>query len=353
MKMNRIFKAILIVPFAGVILAGCSSSGSQSEATAAQETEERVEVVRVQELTSEQISRTATYTAHLQAFREVHLASASPGRIERIFVEAGDRFAEGRLLVEMDQTQLRQAEIQLSSLEVDFRRLDTLRKAGSIPQQQYDQVKTQYDLARSNVQFLRENTRLLAPFSGVVSGKYFENGEMFSGAPNTQAGKAAILSLVQTSRLKALVNLAERFYPNIKAGAQVKITTDVFPGEVFTGTVSMVYPTIDAATRSFKIEITVPNAQEKLRPGMFARAILELGQAEAFLVPALSILKLQGSNERYIFIEENGRAKRVSVELGDRYDDMVELITDQVSPGDRIIIAGQARLVDGVRVNVQ
>lgn len=351
--MTRIFKTILLVPFAGIFLAGCSSSGSQSEAADGQEVNERVEVVKVQELSYEQISRTTTYTAHLQAFREVHLASASPGRIERILVEAGDRFAEGRLLVEMDQTQLRQAEIQLSSLEVDFRRLDTLRKAGSIPQQQYDQVKTQYDLARSNVQFLRENTRLLAPFSGVVSGKYFENGEMFSGAPNTQAGKAAILSLVQTSRLKATVNLAERFYPNIKSGAKVKITTDVFPGEVFTGTVSMVYPTIDAATRSFKIEITVPNAQEKLRPGMFARAILELGQAEAFLVPALSILKLQGSNERYIFLEENGRAKRVSVELGDRYDDKVELITDQISPGDRIIIAGQARLVDGVRVSVQ
>ncbi len=352
MKMNKILKTLMIVPFAGILLSACSG-GSSSDATKGQEAEERVEEVRIQELSYEQITRSATYTAHLQAFREVHLASASPGRIERILVDVGDRFAEGHLLVEMDQTQLRQAEIQFQSLEVDYRRLDTLRKAGSISQQQYDQIKTQYDLAKTNVQFLRENTRLLAPFSGVVSGKYFENGEMFSGAPNTQAGKAAILSLVQTNRLKAVVNVAERFYPYLKVGSLVNITTDVFPGEVFQGTVSMIYPTIEAATRSFKIEITVPNAQEKLRPGMFARASLEILQTEAFLVPSISVLKLQGSNERYIFLEENGRARRVPVELGERFDDMVEVLSDQVSPGDRIIIAGQARLVDGVRVNVQ
>jgi membrane fusion protein, multidrug efflux system len=71
--------------------------------------------------------------------------------------------------------------------------------------QQYDQLKTQYDVARSNVDFLKENTRLVAPFSGVISGRYFEPGELYSGAPNTQAGKAAVLSIVQIDRLKPLL----------------------------------------------------------------------------------------------------------------------------------------------------
>lgn len=352
MKIISIFKLSLIVLLPSLLLGSCTSK-KQDAAAAQEESEARVEAVRVQELAFREVSRTATYTAHLQAFREVHLASAAPGRIERITVDAGQRFSQGQLLVQMDQTQLKQAEIQLASLEVDFRRMDTLRKAGSVSQQQFDQIKTQYDLAKSNVDFLRENTRLVAPFAGAVSGKYFENGEMYSGAPNTQAGKAAILSLVQTSRLKAIVNVAERYYPNVSRGMKVKITTDVFPGEVFTGTVSMIYPTIEAATRSFKVELTVPNAQEKLRPGMFARATLDLDQVDVFLVPALAILKLQGSNERYIFLEENGIAKRVVVELGDRFDDMVELVTDEIKPGDRVIVAGQARLFDGSAVSVE
>jgi membrane fusion protein, multidrug efflux system len=310
------------------------------------------EAVRVMELQHSEISRSITNTANLQAFREVHLASASPGRIDRIHVETGTRVSQGQLLVELDRTRLQQAQLQLESLEKDFRRLDTLRSVGSIPRQQFDQIKTQYDLALSNVEFLKDNTRLLAPFSGVVSGKYYENGEMFSGAPNTPAGKAAILSIVQTTQLKAMVNISEQYYPRITTGMPVVLTSDVWPREEFKGTVLRVYPTIDPLTRTFTIELAVPNRDERLRPGMFARARLDLEQVEVFVVPALAVLKLQGSNERFVFIEKDGRAKRVVVELGDRFDDMVEIVTDRVQAGDNLIIAGQARLLDGVAVSV-
>ena len=86
----------------------------------------------------------------------------------------------------MDRTQLYQLKLQLSSLEKDLSRLDTLLKSGSAKQQQYDQMKTQYDVTKTNVDFMEQNTLLKAPFTGVVTGKYFENGEMYSGAPTTQ-----------------------------------------------------------------------------------------------------------------------------------------------------------------------
>lgn len=342
-------KAILFIPVLSIFLYACSGSGdSQYES----DNDDGVEPVRVMTLDYSTIARSATYTAHLQAYDEVHLAPASPGRVEKIHVDIGSRVTKGQLLVEMDKTQLHQAKVQLQNIETDFRRLDTLRKAGSISRQQYDQVFTQYELARSNVEFLRDNTRLLAPFSATVSEKYFENGEMFSGAPNTAAGKAAVLSLVGTDRLKAIVNVAERYFPYIQPGMEVQVSSDVYPGKAFSGEVSRVYPTIDPATRSFRLEIVVPNPEEKLRPGMFARARLELEEVEAFVVPALAVMKLQGSNERYIFLEENGRAKRVVVEPGERYDDMIELISEEVTVGDRLIVAGQSRLLDGVAVRV-
>jgi len=330
----------------------CSCS-DDSRTDSSNDADDRIEIVRVMELDFQEIARTISYSAHLQAYREVHLAPASPGRIDIIHVDIGSRVSEGQLLVEMDRTQLHQALVQLRSLETDYRRLDTLRKLGSVSQYQYDQISTQYELAKTNVEFLKENTRLRAPFSGTVSGRYYENGEMFSGAPNTQAGKAAILSLVQTGRLKAMVHVAESYHLYVRQGMDVELHADVYPGEVFRGKISRVYPTIDPASRTFSVEVSVPNPNEKLKPGMFARASLKLDRVQAFVVPALAVMKLQGSNERYVFLEENGRAKRLVVELGDRYDDMVELISTQIDTGDKLIIAGQSRLVDQIAVDVQ
>jgi membrane fusion protein, multidrug efflux system len=343
-------KAILLITAFGLTLSGCSSrEGTESETSQGRE----IEMVKVVELDYSEITRSATYTAHLSPYREVHLAPASPGRIEKIHVDAGSKVQNDQSLVEMDNTQLIQAQLQLQSIEKDFRRIDTLRRVGSVSQQQYDQIKTQYDVARSNVEFLSENTSLHAPFTGTISERYYEPGEMYSGAPNTAAGKAAILTLLQTNTLKALVNISERNFPYVHEGMQVMITTDVYPGESFPATIELIYPVIDPQTRSFRVELRILNNDEHLRPGMFARAHLGLDQVEAFVVPALAVLKLQGSNERYVFLEENGSARRVVVRIGDRFDDMVEIISDEIYVGDKLIIAGQARLLDGVAVQVQ
>jgi multidrug efflux pump subunit AcrA (membrane-fusion protein) len=85
---------------------------------------------------------------------------------------------------------------------------------------------------------------------------------------------------------------------------------------------------------------------------MFARAAFNLEEEEAILLPSMAVLKLQGSNERYLFKEENGVARRVSVTIGKRYDDNIEVFSDDLEPGDNIIVSGQARLVDGVPVQV-
>ena len=348
MNKKAINRALLISLIAVLSLTGCGRGGD----AVSNDDSQRVESVRVIEIEYREVARRVNTTAHLQANRELHLAPAHPGRIAKIFVEAGQQIRQGQLLAEMDQTQLHQAELQLQSLETDFRRLDTLRQVGSVSQQQFDQIKTQYEVTKSNVAFLRENTRLSAPFSGKVSGKYFEDGEMFSGAPNTAAGKAALLSLVQLNVLKARVNIPERFFPNVKTGMDVRLSADTYPGEVFTGTVTLIYPVIDPITRSFTIEVSVPNAAERLRPGMFARASLDVDQVKALLAPSLAVMKVQGSNERYVFVERSGQAHRIVVEMGDRFNDMVELISDDIRQGDRLIVAGQSRLIEGVRVNV-
>lgn len=348
MKHKNIY--LFACALASTFLYSCSSD--KQEGQAAEVEPARKEVVQVMELQPQIVARTIEYPATLEAYEEVHLAPASPGRIEEIHAEVGDRVSQGARLVEMDRTQLRQAEIQLKNLETDLRRLDTLAKYGSIAQQQYDQLQTQLDVAQSNYEFLSDNVSLNAPFSGLVSGRYYEPGEMYSGAPNTPAGKAAVLSLVQIDRLKVLVSVSEGYYPSIHRGMETTVKVDVIPGKIFTGRVERIHPTIDPANRTFNVEVLIDNREGLLRPGMFARIKFELDKEEAVLLPSMAVLKMQGSNNRYLFIEENGTARRVSVTIGQRYDDQIEVFSEDLNPGDRIIITGQARLLDGVPVEV-
>lgn len=340
-----------------LFLAGCTSEGDRTgTGTAPDETgpvnHTEKQIVETIVLEKQLISRSIEYTSTLVAYEENHLVSSSPGRIEAIYVEISDHVKKGDILVQMDRTQLHQAIIQLKNVEADYYRLDTLNKVGGISKQQYDQIKAQYDIASSNVEFLQENTVLRAPFSGVISGKYYENGEFYSGAPNTSAGKAAIVSIVQIDPMKAMVNISEKYFPMIKTGMVATVACDIYPGKTFPGKVERIYPTMDPATRSFTIEIKINNDREVLRPGMFCRVSMKLGEEMALVVPAVAILKLQGSNERYMFLEENSTAKRITVEIGKRFDDKIEVISDELREGSHVILKGQAKLIDGDEVEV-
>jgi membrane fusion protein, multidrug efflux system len=349
--MKQIKILTLTITVLAFLLNSCAPGGTKDKTDQAQTAPEE-EVVRIMELRMQTVARSVEYPATLEPFEEVHMVPASPGRIEEIYAETGDRVTKGTPLVQMDRTQLHQAEIQLKNIEIDYRRLDTLAKYGSIAQQQYDQLKTQYEVAKSNVEFLRENTRLLAPFNGVISGRYFEPGEMYSGAPNTQAGKAAVLSVVQIDRLKAIVAMSEAYFPMVKNGMETMVTVDTYGDRNFTGRVLRTHPTINPMDRTFNVEILINNSQNLLRPGMFSRVTFDLDEEEAILLPSIAVLKMQGSNDRYLFLNNNGTAKRVSVTIGKRYDDNIEVFSDQLNPGDQIIVNGQARLLDGMQVRV-
>jgi membrane fusion protein (multidrug efflux system) len=351
MKYLRLIPVIMI---GGLLIAGCSSKDKSTaistEVTTG--TEKSAIPVRVSELAKTNIARTVDYTATILPFEEVNMAPSTPGRVDKIYVEVGDRVNKGDQLFLMDRTQLYQLKLQLSSLEKDLNRLDTLLKSGSAKQQQYDQLKTQYDVTKTNVDFMEENTLMTAPFSGVITGKYFENGELYSGAPTTQNGRSAVVTVMQVNPLKINVGISEQYYPLIKRGLKATVTADVYDKEVFTGSVFRVAPTVTAATRSFIAEVELPNKNDLLKPGMFVRVSMNLGEVETFVVGASNVLFQEGTNIRYVFVEENGIAKRVEVIVGKRFDDQLEIISDILKTGSRLVTEGQSRLIDGDKIEV-
>mgnify|MGYP003294144476 FL=1 len=335
-------KKLLIVLAAATCLISCGKKDAQ--AVQSQETE-RVEVVSTMTLHNTEIERVITVSTNLQGYLTQNVAPSLTGKIEHIFVEVGDEVKKGDMLVRMDQTQYLTQKIQLANLEIEMQRLEALLETGSVSQQTYDQTKVGYDQLKQNLAFLEQNTYVKAPFDGVIAAKTYEDGELYGGQP--------IVVLTQVKKLKALVAIPETYYPLVKEGMRLTVKSEVYPNETFPATIEVVYPTIDAASHTFQCKVVIPNASEKLRAGMYVTTTLGLGKENTIVVPYQSVEKLIGSNERYVFIHEDGRAKRVSVQLGQRFDDNVEIIAPEIHEGVEYIHVGQHKLVDGVKVTVK
>ncbi|MBP3575048.1 MAG: efflux RND transporter periplasmic adaptor subunit [Paludibacteraceae bacterium] len=334
-------KKIVLLFAAAVCLISCGKKDAQTT----QQEAERVEVVSTITLQEKEIERVFTVSTNLQGYLTQNVAPSLTGKIEHIFVEVGDEVKAGDMLVRMDQTQYLTQKIQLANLETEVGRLEALLETGSVSQQTYDQTKVGYDQLKQNLAFLEQNTYVKAPFDGVISAKTYEDGELYGGQP--------IVVLTQVKKLKALIAVPETYYPLIKEGMRLTVKSEVYPEETFPATIEVVYPTIDAASHTFQCKIVIPNASEKLRAGMYVTTTLGLGKENTIVVPYQSVEKLIGSNERYVFINENGYAKRVSVKLGQRFDESIEIIAPEIKAGVEYISVGQHKLVDGVKIEVK
>lgn len=341
--MNKILKVASIV-LAISVLAAC---GGKKEQNAPSTTKKEAEKVKVQEIKSQRIAKQLELSSTLEGYETMNISPSITGHIEHIYVEVGSRVSKGAMLVRMDQTQLNTTRINLASTKTELDRVTALKASGSISEQIYDQTKAGYDQLVETERFQEENTFVKAQFSGVISAKNYEDGEMYTGTP--------ILQLCQISRLKAIINIPESYFPLVKQGMKVNVNSDIYPDKVFPATIEIVYPTIDPTSHTFQAKLNIPNAGEKIRPGMYVRATLALGEIDAIVVPYQTVLKLTGSNDRYVFVADGNTARRVAVTLGQRFDDQIEIlpvVPGDIKEGDKLVVTGQARLVDGSQLDI-
>lgn len=334
-------KKIMLIAAVAFTLVGCSKSTTKQTDV---QNEERTEVVSVTTLQSREIQREISISTNLQGYQTVNISPSLQGKIEHIYVEVGDKKYKGDSLVRMDQNQYKTTKLTMGNLEIEKRRMEALLESGSVSQQSFDQIKLSYDQTKESLDFIRTNTYVRAPFTGVISAKNYEDGELYAGQP--------IVVLTQINKLKALVAIPETYFPLVKAGMKVTLKSEIYPEKTFPATIEVVYPTIDASTHTFQCKLQIPNSAELLRPGMYVTTTIGLGKQNVIAVPYQSIEKLVGANTRYVFINNNGYAKRVEVLLGQRFDEDQEIIADEITEGVQMITTGQHKLVDGVKLNI-
>ena len=333
-------KRIVILGFAVALLAGCT--GKKTAAV----TEEKGVLTKTARATAATVRLTEEFTSEIEPYKENDITPAASGvHIDKIYVEVGDPVREGQLIVTLDPTQYTQQLVQLKTVEDDYNRLLPVYEAGGISAQQIEQAKAQLDVQREVVANLKKNIEVRSPISGVVTARNYESGDLFAQQP--------ILHIMQIDPLKVIANISEQYFSNVKVGMPVKLTVDIFPDEEFTGTVSLIYPALDPTTRTFKVEVRVPNAKRTLRPGMYARTTFDMGSKEGVMVPDVAVQKQVGSAERYLYvIEGDSVAERRSIKVGRQVGDRVDILSG-VEPGEQVAVTALSKLFDGAAVDVK
>jgi RND family efflux transporter MFP subunit len=341
--MKTIFRTMLIAG-AVVMAAGCGSNTKKAEAQpeAVVETTPTVSVVQV---SKREVPQIATYTSTVQPYVKNNIVPQAGGRITKINVEIGDFVKAGQVLAEIDKAQLQQAQLSLKNQEVELARLKSLYEAGGLSKSDLDAIELQYNVTKTQVENLLENTVLRSPINGVVTARNYDVGDMCSMS-------APIFTVEQIIPVKLLVGISESDYSKVKKVDSVEIKADAVPDKTFYGKINRIYPTIDPATRTFTVEVVVQNNYRTLRPGMFVRATVNFGTNNNIVIPDVAVVKQQGSGERFVYVlNQDGTVTYQKVVLGVRMGAEYEVL-EGLEDGATIVTGGQIRLKDGIKVTV-
>ena len=332
-------KPYYIMPLA-MILTACGNDDKGGET----DVKDELPQVEISTVAVESVPQIKEYTSNVEAENINNISPSAPNRIKSIAVEVGDPVRRGQTLVVMDGANITQSKINLDQIEREYNRAVQLLEIGAGTQQAVDQLKAQLDAARSQYDNLLENTQLISPINGVVTARNYDPGDMTGNQPVLTVGQL-------TPAVKVIVNISESDLALIRRGMPVDVRFDAFEGREFTGRIARIYPTVDPATRTFTAEIAINNGDGAIKPGMFARVSMNLGERSSVVVPDRAVVKQSGSGNKYVYVYSKGKVSYNRVELGRRLDNTYELLSG-VADGDTVVISGQTRLADGVAVEI-
>ncbi len=329
-----------------IVLCGAMTScGSKEDSSTevAQEKAEEIPNVEIRQVHMQNVDQLVSYTATIDAYKTNNITTSTVNRIKSILVEVGDHVQKGQKLVVLDNVNIDQLKVRLDNTEREYNRALELFNIGGGTKQSVDQLKTELDAARRQYDNMVENTILVSPITGVVTARNYDAGDMTSANP--------ILTVEQIVPVKVLVNVSESEFTKVHKGMKVPVYLDVYGDEEFTGSVELIHPRIDPTSRTFTVEIDIPNRNERVRPGMFARVVMNYGTEERVVVPDRAIVKQTGSGEKFVYVYKDGHVTYNKVEIGQRLGDSYELLSG-VDNGAEVVISGQTRLNNGMKVNV-
>lgn len=354
------------------ILAVCTVSGcrkpdaaqAQAQAQTPSGTNAAPIAVKTAAAAEKPMPRFLRLTGELTSAQDSAVAADTTGKVSATPVERGTEVKAGEVLIRLDDrtTSLNLAEAEANLLlaksklalaESDLKRNEPLAKSRAIPEMEYARLKADHDgqaatvaaaeSRRDSARKAQQDTAVLAPFTGTVAERMVSVGEYVK--PDTQVAR-----LVDLSNLRLVVNVAEPDIAKVNAGQAVDFTVSAYPGSTFKGTVKFIGAAVRAGSRDLLVEVEAPNADGRLRPGLFAEASLILPDQPGIAIPAAAVRE-DGVLHR-VWVLAGDRLNERLVETGSQRDASLE-IRRGVSAGEQVVISPGANVADGVRATVQ
>ena len=392
-----------ILPGAALAAALVSAACSGTETSAAAPPEPAPVAVRQAHVQGQSIDRFLRVTGSLAADEQADVAAETAGRVIGTPVERGTRVTAGTVLIRVSATEadasLREADANAAQLEArlglstgqpfdptkvpdvlnakasldwaeaDFNRIKSLLEQKVVSQAEYDQRLTQVQAARQQYQTAQNtaqqsyrslqaararvdlarksaaDTVVRAPFNGIVAERLVSTGDYVSRGMK-------VATVVRIDPVRVELTVPEQYLSQVKAGQAVRLSVDAYPGDTFTASVRFVSPALKADQRALTVEAVASNADGRLKPGLFATALLQQpAPAPALLVPAASVETVAGTSRVYVIAADNKVEERI-VTLGEKVGDRVEIATG-VKAGERVAANPRGKLADGVRVQLE
>jgi len=322
--------------------------------------------VSVQQVNKSRVEQAISLTGSIKPFQEAVVASEASGKIIKSTMEVGRSYKKGEILVQLDdelnqlsvdqaRARLLQAQVSYNQAKRDLERNEKLYKTNDVSEYMLETARLNEQISLSELQLAEASlkvterqladTRIVSPFSGKIAQKMVNTGEKVS--PGTQIAK-----IVDIRSVRVAINVPEEEITQIQIGAEVKVTVDAIPGKIYTGRIYTISPSADLNSRTFPVEILVPNEKKpEIRAGMVARVrIIKNALEDVILIPQDVII--ERGDSRYVYVAVDGKAEERKLRLGETAGENV-IIEEGLQEGDVLIVLGQINLKDGTKITVQ
>lgn len=342
--MHRIRSYFPVCLLAAAAVLGCGSGGQEQDAL------EQVSVQITRPIPGE-IEDVLHFIGELRADKEARLDFNHSGRIASFNYEVGDRVRRGAVMARLQQEEIRarleQAEAAHQKAQADLERVERLHAQEIVSDDRLESARVGAKSAKAAYVMAQEalkNSAVIAPFSGSVAEKNGEVGEYY----NAMMGGPSVYRLVKVDTVEAVIGVPESEVPRVSLGQEARLHVETYPEEVFPGTVTRVGLDIDRYSRTLEVEISAPNPEGLLKPGMMADIELVVDHRQGVLtIPQKAVIRDMGLE--HVFVAEDSLAVKREVVTGAMQNGRIE-IREGLEPADQVIVEGQFGLKEGDRV---
>ena len=345
--MKTITKSIITISALSLLLAGCGDAKKDAKSEKKVSTIEEIQKVngkpaRVVKAATVKLTDVRSFSGTIEGSQQTTATAKLGDPIAKINVRVGSKVKKDQVLAEFvftgDNTAYQQAQANIAMQEKSLNRLKEVQAKGGVSLQDVEQLETQINVAKMQMETARRATLVLAPSSGTITEVKHKVGEV----PGVGG---AMFTIANLDKVILKLNVTSSEIGFFKKGAKATIELN---GEKLQGEVSLIPLAANPITRFFPVEVTFKNKGQKLLPGMYLTTKIDAREVTGVTVPVEAIVYSNGVNSVWT-VDSEGKAKRKIVQLGVQTKTDIQ-IKDGLSEGDVVMVEGQNRMNDGDKV---